>query len=44
MQKLIYYLYTIPVPFRRTLIRFIVVPLTTLFNQQSYTRQLTESA
>ena len=36
MQKLILYLYAIPILFRRTLIYFIVVLLTALFNQQSY--------
>jgi hypothetical protein len=42
MRELILYLYAIPVLFKRTLIHFIVVPLTTLFNQRSYTHQLTE--
>ena len=32
MQKLIFYLYAIPVLFKRILIRFIVIPLTALFN------------
>jgi hypothetical protein len=37
MRELIFYLYTIPVPFKHTLIRFIAVLLTALFNQRSYT-------
>jgi hypothetical protein len=32
MQELVFYLYAIPVPFKRILICFIAVPLTTLFN------------
>jgi hypothetical protein len=35
MWELILYLYAIPVPFKHTLIRFIIVPLTALFDQQS---------
>ena len=35
MRKLIFYLYIISILFKRTLICFIVVLLTTLFNQQS---------
>jgi hypothetical protein len=37
MRELILYLYAIPIPFKRMLIRFIAVPLTALFNQRSYT-------
>jgi hypothetical protein len=32
MRELIFYLYAIPVPFKHTLIYFIIVPLTALFN------------
>jgi hypothetical protein len=32
MWELVFYLYTIPIPFKRILIRFIAVPLTALFN------------
>jgi hypothetical protein len=42
MRELIFYLYAIPVPFRRILIHFIVIPLTALFNQRSCIYQLTK--
>jgi hypothetical protein len=44
MQELILYLYAIPVPFKHTLIHFIVIPLTASFNQRSCVYQLTKSA
>jgi len=37
MQKLVLYSHAIPIPFKRTLIHFIIIPLTALFNQQNYT-------
>ena len=36
MRELVFYLYTISVLFRRTLIYFIGILLTALFNQRSY--------
>jgi hypothetical protein len=44
MQELVFYLYAIPIPFKRTLIFFIAVPLTALFNQRSCAYQLTKFA
>jgi len=38
MQELILCLHAIPIPFKHTLIHFIIVLLTALFNQQSYAR------
>jgi hypothetical protein len=42
MRELIFYLYAISIPFRHTLIHFIIVPLTALFDQQSCIHQLTK--
>jgi hypothetical protein len=42
MWELVFCLYAISIPFKRTLIRFIAVPLTASFNQRSCARQLTK--